>query len=188
MSEVSNEQPITPTNSGGQEAINRSNQEGLIVGDGTTDRVLIGFQKDGFGSGEDYGIKVSEDGVDVKTASDDELIMSSGFNMFKIIATGTVTLNASAAPGTYTTTVAHGQSFIPTCHAFINVPSFPAGSWLSGTYVEAGPVAGEQHLGSVSYVWSDSTNVNFRIALLNAAGQVGVYTFKYYIFDTTASS
>lgn len=187
MAETYNEQPITPTNLQGDEAINKSNQQGLVVGDGTTDRVLLGFQKDGFGVGEDYGIKVSQEGVDVKSAGDDELVMSSGFNMFKIIATGTVTVNATASPGIYTSTVNHGQSFIPTCHAFINVPSFPAGSWLSGTYVEAGPVAGEQHLGSVSYVWSDSTKINFRIALLNAAGATGLYTFKYFIFDTTAS-
>ncbi len=86
------ENPITPTNSDGVLAIDNNSQEGTTVGDGTTDRVLVGFQKDGFGTGQDYGIKVSQDGYNVKTASDDQLVMSSAFNMFKIVQTGTVTI------------------------------------------------------------------------------------------------
>jgi hypothetical protein len=98
------ENPTTPTNSDGVLAIDNNTQAGTTVGDGTTERVLVGFQKDGFGVGQDYGIKVSQDGFDVKTATDEQLVMSSAFNMFKIVQTDTVTVGelevdtTSAAP------------------------------------------------------------------------------------------
>lgn len=45
-----------------------------IFSDGTTKRMLIGYQKDGWGVGKDFGIKISQETVDVTTANDDELL------------------------------------------------------------------------------------------------------------------
>ena len=67
-------------------------------------------------STSDYGIKVSKPGVDVKTADDDELVMSSSFNMLKTKATGTVT-----AP----TTVAHGLAYVPIVFGMREISSSP---------------------------------------------------------------
>lgn len=50
----------------------------------------------------DWGIKISEEGYDVKTATDQQLILSSSFNALKVKMVGTTT-----------TTVAHGLSYIP---------------------------------------------------------------------------
>lgn len=47
-----------------------------IYSDGSSKRLIIGFQKDGWGSGVDFGIKMSKEGVDVTTASDSELLFS----------------------------------------------------------------------------------------------------------------
>lgn len=42
--------------------------------DGTSKRMIIGFQKDGFGAGKDFGIKISAPGYDVSTATDAQLL------------------------------------------------------------------------------------------------------------------
>jgi hypothetical protein len=42
--------------------------------DGVNRRMLIGYQKDGWGDGLDFGIKISIPGVDVMEAADDELL------------------------------------------------------------------------------------------------------------------
>lgn len=51
----------------------------IKVSDGVNDRVLLGYQLNGFGTGKNYGFKVSREGYDVDTATDAQLIMSSKF-------------------------------------------------------------------------------------------------------------
>lgn len=46
-----------------------------VFTDGVSKRMIIGFQKDGWGVGKDFGIKVSIEGVDVTTATDEELLI-----------------------------------------------------------------------------------------------------------------
>lgn len=48
--------------------------KGQILSDGTNKRMIFGFQKDGWGSGKDFGIKVSIPGVDVTVATDQQLL------------------------------------------------------------------------------------------------------------------
>lgn len=47
-----------------------------VFSDGNSKRMLFGYQKDGWGTGKDFGIKISAEGVDVTNASDDDLIFS----------------------------------------------------------------------------------------------------------------
>lgn len=49
-----------------------------------------------------YGFKISQDGFDVKTCDDKDLVMSSKFDLLKTSATGTSS-----------TAVAHGLSYVP---------------------------------------------------------------------------
>lgn len=51
-----------------------------------------------------WGMKVSQDGFDVKTCTDDQLVFSSSFNALKTKAVGTAT---------GATDVAHGLSYVP---------------------------------------------------------------------------
>ena len=46
----------------------------ISLSDGATRRMYIGYQKDGWGFGKDFGIKISIPGVDVLTASDTQLL------------------------------------------------------------------------------------------------------------------
>lgn len=51
---------------------------------------------------EDYGIKISQDGFDVKTCDDKDLIMTSKLNLLKTKATGVTSV-----------AVAHGLDYTP---------------------------------------------------------------------------
>lgn len=45
-----------------------------VFSDGSNKRMIIGFQKDGWGAGQDFGIKVSIPGIDVTKATDAQLL------------------------------------------------------------------------------------------------------------------
>lgn len=49
-------------------------QQSIVFSDGTNKRMLIGYQKDGWGPGKDFGIKISKEGSDVASASDEQLV------------------------------------------------------------------------------------------------------------------
>lgn len=53
-----------------------SYQQQIVFADETSKRMIIGYQKDGWGVGKDFGIKISQEGVDVATATDDQLLFS----------------------------------------------------------------------------------------------------------------
>lgn len=75
-------QPLQPNASNDQQTatindiINRLNAllKSQVFSDGSNKRMIIGYQKDGWGSGKDFGIKISIDGVDVTKATDDQLL------------------------------------------------------------------------------------------------------------------
>lgn len=55
----------------------------------------------------DYGIKVSEDGYDAKTAADLNLLLKSSFTLLKVKQSGTVSLSGGAA------TITHSLGYVP---------------------------------------------------------------------------
>ena len=183
----------TPTKNSGQELINKSNQQGDTVGDGDNNRVLVGYQQDGFGTGKDFGIKVSQDGKDVATASDDELVMSSAFNMFKIVQTGTIELPELAAAGasvtesdiTIDTGIASDDNlavigFVANSGASLPLPE------MGYYYTGGGAGASMTSLCKIfSYtqggtVWVSVRNTNFLNAVIDAR------TVRYYLLRETA--
>lgn len=56
----------------------------VVTDEDGKDRIIIGKKEDG-----EYAIKVSATGYDVNTATDDQLVMNSDWNMWKIINSGT---------------------------------------------------------------------------------------------------
>lgn len=105
--------------------VSASNTAGLaptIDGNSSTPQVLVGYQKDGFGTGIDQGIKVSQQGVDVNTATDSELVMSSAFNSFKIVQTGVFSVAVSPGVGSGATYIDHTLGVSPIMLAFTTSP------------------------------------------------------------------
>lgn len=191
-------QPTTPTNTSGQEQINKSNQQGNTVSDGTNERVLMGFQKNGFGDGKDYGLKVSQEGFDVRSASDDELVMSSGFNLFKIVASGSVVPNdgnlntggANYGSSSSTVTVAHNLGYVPAVLAFYSIEginhiilpytniALPGGASFYQYSISA--EVDSTNIYIVTRMWGLNVNASFDA---NAVDN----TVKYYLLRETAN-
>lgn len=68
-------------------------------------------------------IKLSQDGKDVSTASDDELIWSSDFNLFKIISSDTASGETTDASPDLAITVLHDLGEVPGVIVFAQPPS-----------------------------------------------------------------
>jgi len=64
----------------------------------------------------DWGLKISKDGEDVKTAADKDLLFTTKHNTLKIHTTRKDTIAGSGG----TLTIAHGFSYIPMFVVFIN--------------------------------------------------------------------
>lgn len=62
----------------------------------------------------DYGIKISKDGYDVKTATIENLVLTSKANQFKIHLQGTLTFTSD----NQTQTISHGLSYTPAYMAY----------------------------------------------------------------------
>ena len=76
----------------------------------------------------DWGLKISEDGVDVKTATDQELVMSSSFNALKVKMVGTTT-----------TPVAHGLAYKPIYFAMCQLDSSSKWGMIGQNYYGVTP-------------------------------------------------
>lgn len=116
----------------------------------------------------DFGMKVSKDGFDAKTASIKDLVLHSEHFGIKIGKVGSTTFSVTSGVGG-SGTVAHGMGYTPGFLAFIkfgNTKYFPPSSWNhEGNY--------EQFLAS-----SDGTNLNFSVDS-NASSS---YTATVYYF------
>lgn len=64
--------------------IEQESRRKVVTDENGYDRIIIGKQEDGT-----YSIKVSNTGVSVGNATDDQLVMNSDWNMWKIVASGT---------------------------------------------------------------------------------------------------
>lgn len=168
--------------------ISNESRTNITKDDSGTQRLLIGYQEDGFANGN-VGVKMSQQGVDVAEATSDELIFSTDFNSFKIISTGTATVTKPAGASLATTTVAHGQAGVGGLIAIAFVDPTSSGSDKIQTphveFTSAGVLYGYYNL------FTNPTNMVFSVATPNVVGGLfGVAftaSFKYYILRETAS-
>ncbi len=98
-----------------------------------------------------FGIKVSKEGVDVKTASNKDLLISSEFDTFKVFRTGSIVLNMpnetlSEEQKSYTATYTHNLGYVPAALPIVSISGF-AGNvapidenwWETGRYKVTSP-------------------------------------------------
>lgn len=170
----------------------------MIVNDGSTDILLAGLRLDGL-----IAVEVAQEGFDVKTATDDQLVFSSRFNLFKIVDRGEIPITMPAvANGTaeiVSEIVEHDLGYSPLVLAWITFDSpmspgtittrvFGAGQINYGT-ISAGSIA-ITYL-SLETVTALPDEVRFNWKSVNAAGitlpPVDA-TIKYYILSETAAA
>jgi len=151
---------------------------------------IVGQQSNGFGTGVDYGIKVAQQGVDARTATADQLVMSSQFNMFKIAAVVTLTVTVAAAGvGFYYYSSAVDTSYwgsnVAGYQAFVKVPG--GTQYQACPYVELGVAAAPLYgVGSFGSVVSNVGQVYAQVRVSDTTNN-GDWRFKVYLFQETVS-
>ena len=137
----------------------------------------------------DYGMKISQDGYDVKTADDKNLILTSKFNSLKIAQEASTTLLV-ASGATTTKTIPHSLGYAPS--HLVLVKSFAYGGtsyWITdgslGQVPIVDPNGNNTNTSSPSddsffYAYSDSSNLY--VDIFNGSGGSKTYSIYYFIF------
>lgn len=156
----------------------------IVVNDGTTDRVTMGQRADGT-----YGIKVSKSGYDSTTGTNDQMVMNSDFNQFKIVGSGTGIVNTTGLPDSLTTTnvaIAHGLGYTPSMLVFCNYPTAPAGQYFSAPHTV---FIGEGTYWGIYAYFRANVDATYLTMTVGQMGSVtdGVWPFRYYLLQETAN-
>lgn len=163
------------------------------VNDGDTNRVAVGLLSDGT-----FGMKVSQDGYDVSTATDDQLVFNSNYNMFKIVASGSVNLGivytgTTVAAGTQSYTLTHNLGYAPVVMAYSTQPdaNMLVTSLVAlpyATFFTSGVLNGE--FIATTYYTVTSTTVTFYVTHHTGTDYAPItptWNVKYYLMRETAN-
>ena len=123
---------------------------------------------------KDYGIKVSKPGVDVKTATRDEIVLWSKYNSLKVKKPQTTTITING--GTGSRQIAHGQLFAPVVISYIDYDG-----------LQLVPFVDLSTNGALN-IKIDSTNITYEAE--DAVGDLsnGTYTIYYFLSETESAS
>lgn len=123
---------------------------------------------------QDYGIKVSQDGYDVASATDLQLVFSSKYKTFKVLITGTFS-TVLAVSGNATIDISHSLGYDPGNLVYYNVGSKRFLGSLYGT-----GSSGNQDV-TCDALARDANKIRIYLdASLGTFG--GTVTGRYYIF------
>lgn len=184
-------------------AISNEARTTIVRDDAGDPRLLIGYQENGFSNGS-VGAKLSQQGVDVAAATNDQLIWSTDFNSFKIVASGTVSqtlanaanvVSGAAGSNPQTFSIAHNLGYVPTFLVYMTAPStFVEGAVLfqlpHTTFFNNGGV-NDGLFFTYFHATADSTNLNIKYNHLNNTDyspNAPIFTVRYYLMRETASS
>lgn len=152
-----------------------------VLKDDQGTRVLI-LDKDGLRTTEPGS------GIDVYTATDDQLTFNSARNTLKVVASGTYSITKPASTISVEELAPHGLDYIPTL--VINVESFTTspGEWRMGVTTTHNTATGV--MVAVGTADVDATNVKFKATTPSGGSRYGdelVYNYKYYLLQETAN-
>lgn len=99
----------------------------------------------------DYGFRISKNGVDVKTGSDKDMVLTSKYSTLKgnINGSGTAAFTEGSE---HTVTIAHGLGYIPS--VFFLVEMYGGGEYYPTPLFDSGGLYTEYY-----YAYADATNV-----------------------------
>lgn len=177
-----------------------SGKRGILIYNNGVPQIDFGQLEDGTS-----GMKVSEDGTNVLTADNEELVFNSAQNVFKIIYKGTSSI-PSFVTGTGQSaslvTIPHGQSFTPIVQVYVQGYILDvSASIIASSYIQL-PIArgsafggnyyfdhtdGQRDLAIVYAV--DDTNIYVQAASDSTAGAKTMHAIPvtYYILQETAN-
>lgn len=177
-------------------------EDGLKLKERQILAVQNGFNKAAFGfygTANKFGLKVAQEGVDVLTASDDQLIFNSEQNVFKIVESGTLSVTLSGVSQTTvgvdlgggSTSYGHSLGYRPVVVAYVNfagVFSVP----LPTTFMDTGAFHTLfTNFNIRSYTTEIRVDVSEVLTVVDASsggftGGGGVYEIKFYLLQETA--
>ena len=124
----------------------------------------------------DYGIKISKNGYDISSATDDELVMSSKMPLYKVWGSGSAQLTTDAETGYAQTNITHNLGYHPAFIAFTSDPD-TANVRRRMTY----------YVGSVgTFAWTTTTDLYLKVFW--GGDGTKTYDLYYYIFYDLVSS
>ncbi len=155
-----------------------------IINDGTTNRILNGYQS----VLDQWGLFVSKPGIDVTKATADQLIFNSNQDIFKIALSDTATLSYDGNVNTFLT-IPHGLLTIPIVSAYVQLPNDANFSPMNGQFVPMPVYMNRVGLPVLQCVQSaDATNIYLRVHdIYSSGGSPEIYNFRYYIQQETAN-
>lgn len=126
----------------------------------------------------DYGIKVSQTGYDINSATDKQLAFSSKYQMFKEYASGTGTLTLLGASEFAQVSISHDLGYRAAFFIFVNMP---VGTVIAGTEgVTRVPQRNSRNFYHV-YGVSNTAGIDINVQNSPASGVDKSFTYKYYI-------
>lgn len=177
--------------SSGQESINTNEgvvsinkgKDNLLFFDGDVYRMIVGFDEN-----KNPKVKISEAGVSVLDATDDQLIFNSDQNVLKVADEGTVLLVKPANDGYQSISISYDLDYPPMVMAFLTSES--------GFYDPLPKTSVRQDTGAVNNYMGFNINhfdktINFFVVAPNLGG--GPYTIeqtlniKYYLLQQSAN-
>lgn len=158
-----------------------------------TPSIFIGIDQD-----QASVIKVAKPGVDVTTATNDQLAFNSAQDVFKVVASGTASISApsastnnSQATATTNATVTHGLGYTPAVLAFLTLGS---NVYRPIPYTVSGIINSTvgNWTNSVLYYQVDSTSLTLisqytQSSTTSQSGSGLGGTIKYYLLQETAN-
>lgn len=152
----------------------------MLVNDGSNDILLAGEDDAG-----DIVFKVSQSGYDVKTATDQQLAFSSGFNQFKIVGKQHIVVSKGTNTNYAQTSYVHGLGYRP------GIVGYVEGSWNSGaSFVVPYTLNSGSSIQAVCGVAISSTTLTCYISTDNASSIYSgaqTVTFDIYLLAETAT-
>lgn len=185
---------VTPVNSGSSQAAVANTVNSLAKELESTKSVQV--FKDDTGTRrvilDKDGLRTSEAGVDVYSATNDQLTFNSNYNLPKIVASGTASV--TAATGTSVVTAVDISSLnlssAPMILAMAKSPSSP-NTFYQMPHIQD-PNSATLLIAATAWVnfsSGGSQEIRFQVQLgSSAAGAVGEWAFRYYVFFETAES
>jgi hypothetical protein len=148
-------------------------------------------------STSEEGFFVAQQGIDVRNATDRQLVFNSGNDVLQIIATGNVETSLSFSNQSATVTVPHNLGYIPAslvyCQISTNINSLPSETTIpaySGNFVQTPfnlfGLNGSGGLGLLSSIFTESDTTNIYISTQQQffdGSTVYNYTCAYYIMS-----
>lgn len=170
----------------------------ILAVQGGVNKAIMGF----YGEENKFGFKVAEDGTDVLTATNDQLIFNSEQNIFKVAESGTVALVSQTVGAGLSVdqkfTIPHNLGRVPAFNAFVLVTNtgqaainqFPSTYYVSISNLYSYTESGGTGLNYAHAAGIDAQNFYFTRSVFNGSAStqtITASTLKYYIYEETAN-